>query len=252
MSTDRHGKTSQTAGVNGTLLAENNLSYNVQESYANHGTGDSGNASLNYQGTYGNLKAGYNYSDGYHQRNYGMSGGVVVHRDGVTLSQPLGDTNILVKAPGAEGVELENTTGIKTDWRGYAVVPYATTYRQNRVALDTNSMGSNVDIDDAVVNVVPTQGALVRAEFKAHVGARALITLLKNQKPVPFGSTVTLDDSQLSSLVGDDGQVYLSGLPSSGSLTVQWGDGAAKRCSAHYQLSSEQMTEFNRLTATCR
>ena len=252
MSTDRHGKTSQTAGVNGTLLAENNLSYNVQESYANHGTGDNGNASLNYQGTYGNLKAGYNYSDGYHQRNYGMSGGVVVHRDGVTLSQPLGDTNILVKAPGAAGVELENTTGIKTDWRGYAVVPYATTYRQNRVALDTNSMGSNVDIDDAVVNVVPTQGALVRADFNAHVGARALITVLKNQKPVPFGSTVTLDDSQLSSLVGDDGQVYLSGLPPSGMLTVQWGEDADKRCSAHYQLSSDQMSEFNRLTATCR
>lgn len=73
--------------------------------------------------------------------NYGVSGGVVVHRNGVTLSQPLGDTNILVKAPGAAGVELENATGVKTDWRGYAVIPYATTYRQNRVALNTNPWG---------------------------------------------------------------------------------------------------------------
>lgn len=251
MSTDRHGKTSQTAGVNGTLLAENNLSYNVQESYGNHGTGDSGNASLSYQGTYGNLKAGYNYSDGYHQRNYGMSGGVVVHRNGVTLSQPLGDTNILVKAPGAAGIALENTTGIKTDWRGYAVVPYATTYRQNRVALDTNSMGQNVDIDDAVVNVVPTQGAMVRAEFNAHIGARVLMTLNHSHKPVPFGSTVTVNDSQQSSLVGDDGQVYLSGLPQSGTLTVQWGQGDDKRCSVAWQLSAEQMDTFNRLAETC-
>lgn len=156
--TDQHGKTTGTTGINGTLLADNNLSYNVQESDGNHGTSNSGNANMSYQGTYGNLQAGYNYSDGYHQVNYGVSGGVVVHRNGVTLSQPLGDTNILVKAPGAAGVELENATGVKTDWRGYAVIPYATTYRQNRVALNTNSMGQNVDIDDAVTNVVPTRG----------------------------------------------------------------------------------------------
>ena len=251
MSTDRHGRASQTAGVNGTLLDENNLSYNVQESDGNHGVGNSGNASLNYQGTYGNLKAGYNYSDGYHQRNYGISGGAVLHRDGLTLSQPLGDTNILVKAPGAAGVALENTTGIKTDWRGYAVVPYATTYRQNRVALDTNSLGQNVDIDDAVVNVVPTQGAMARAEFAAHVGARVLMTLLNHKKPLPFGATVTLSDGQQSSLVGDDGQVYLSGLPQSGVLTAQWGQGADKQCSASYQLSADRMTDFSRVTATC-
>lgn len=175
----------------------------------------------------------------------------MVHRNGVTLSQPLGDTNILVKAPGAAGVALENTTGVKTDWRGYAVVPYATTYRQNRVALDTNSMGQNVDIDDAVVNVVPTQGAMVRAEFNAHIGARVLMTLNHLNKPVPFGSTVTVNDSQQSSLVGDDGQVYLSGLPPSGTLVVQWGEGDDKRCSVAYQLSADQMTTFNRVAEIC-
>lgn len=194
--TDQHGKTTGTTGINGTLLADNNLSYNVQESDGNHGTSNSGNANMSYQGTYGNLQAGYNYSDGYHQVNYGVSGGLVVHRNGVTLSQPLGDTNILVKAPGAAGVELENATGVKTDWRGYAVIPYATTYRQNRVALDTNSMGQNVDIEDAVTNVVPTQGALVRAEFNAHVGVRALMTLMHNGKPVPFGATVSQGGQQ--------------------------------------------------------
>ncbi|ECG8590414.1 outer membrane usher protein FimD [Salmonella enterica subsp. salamae] len=252
MNTDRHGKTSQTAGLNGTALDGNNLSYDVQESDGNHGVGNSGSASLNYQGTYGNLKAGYNYSEGYHQTNYGMSGGAVLHRNGLTLSQPLGDTNILVKAPGAAGVELENTTGVKTDWRGYAVIPYATTYRQNRVALNTNTMGANVDIDDAVTNVVPTQGAMVRAEFNSHVGSRALITLLHDGKPVPFGSTVTELNSNTASLVGDDGQVYLSGLSDSGKLAVQWGSGAAKKCTAMYHISKPDNTGIVRLTQICQ
>ena len=77
------------------------------------------------------------------------------------------------------------------------------------------------------------------------------MTLNHLNKPVPFGSTVTVNDSQQSSLVGDDGQVYLSGLPQSGTLTVQWGQGDDKRCSVAWQLSAEQMDTFNRLAETC-
>jgi outer membrane usher protein FimD/PapC len=57
---------------------------------------------------------------------------VLAHANGITLSQPLNDTVVLVKAPGAGGVKVENQTGVRTDWRGYAVLPYATEYRENR------------------------------------------------------------------------------------------------------------------------
>lgn len=42
-------------------------------------------------------------------------------------------------------MKVENQTGVRTDWRGYAVLPYATEYRENRVALDTNTLADNVD-----------------------------------------------------------------------------------------------------------
>uniref|UniRef100_UPI00329A6862 fimbria/pilus outer membrane usher protein n=1 Tax=Salmonella enterica TaxID=28901 RepID=UPI00329A6862 len=74
---------------------------------------------------------------------------------------------------------------------GYAVVPYPTRYPQKRMALDVNAMPDDVDIDDPVTRVVPTEGALVLAPFKARVGVRALVTLNHNGKPVPFGATVT-------------------------------------------------------------
>nr|VXZ92454.1 Outer membrane usher protein fimD precursor [Klebsiella pneumoniae] len=38
-------------------------------------------------------------------------------------------------------MKVENQTGVRTDWRGYAVLPYATEYRENRIALDTNTGG---------------------------------------------------------------------------------------------------------------
>ena len=254
-SADNHGKRQQSAGLSGTLLKDNNLSYTMQQGYANQGDGANGNASLNYQGTYGNSNIGYNYSSGYQQVNYGVSGGIVAHANGITLSQPLSSTNVLIKAPGAADVDVENSTGVKTDWRGYTVVPYATTYRQNRIALDTNTLGDKVDLDNAVVNVVPSEGALVIADFKAHTGLRALFTLLHHNKPVPFGATVSRsdNDSENATIVGDDGQAYMLSLPLSGDLLVQWGSDADQQCKVHYQLPESEMNKpLTQIKAECQ
>ncbi|MDO7161242.1 fimbria/pilus outer membrane usher protein, partial [Acinetobacter baumannii] len=67
----------------------------------------------------GSVKANYGWSDESRQLNYGVRGGILWHADGITLSQEMGETVALIKAPGAEGLTLENTTGIATDWRGY-------------------------------------------------------------------------------------------------------------------------------------
>ncbi|MGR7122253.1 fimbrial biogenesis usher protein [Klebsiella aerogenes] len=253
-STDTHGNMTQQAGVSGTLLKDNNLNYSVQQGYSNHNNGGyTGLASLNYQGTYGNANVSYNYGDGYRQFSYGASGGVVVHQNGITFSQPLGDTNVLIAAPGADGVDIENQTGVKTDWRGYAVIPYATEYRQNRVALNTTSLDSHTDIDEAVTNVIPTKGALVRASFNARVGVRAMLTLTRQGKPLPFGSTVSMEGNDNAGIVGDDGQVYLSGLPLSGKLQAQWGDKASTQCRASYHLPEDSLSKtVVRATIACQ
>ena len=256
MSNDLHGRMSTLAGLHGTLLEDNNLSYSMQTGYAGGGEGNSGGtgyAALNYRGGYGNANVGYSRSDGIKQLYYGLSGGVLAHADGVTLSQPMNDTVVLIKAPGADNVKVENQTGVQTDWRGYAVLPYATEYRENRVALDTNSLADNVDLDDAVVSVVPTHGAIARAEFKAHVGLKLLMSLIYNGKPVPFGALVTSDGSQASSIVADNGQVYLSGMPLAGKVRAKWGEGPNASCEADYSLPPESKNQaLSQLSAVCR
>lgn len=256
MSDDLNGRMSNLAGLYGTLLEDNNLSYSVQTGYASGGEGSSGStgyAALNYRGGYGNANVGYSHSDSLKQLYYGMSGGVLAHANGVTLSQPLNDTVVLVSAPGAEGTRVENQTGVRTDWRGYAVLPYATEYRENRVALDTNSLADNVDLDDAVVNVVPTHGAIVRAKFKTRVGMKLLMTLTHRGKLVPFGAVVTSADNQNSSIVADNGLVYLSGMPLAGKVQVVWGEGDDARCVADYRIPNESLEQtLIQLSAVCR
>ncbi|MDK9603323.1 fimbrial biogenesis usher protein [Lelliottia wanjuensis] len=236
------GDTSWQTGVSGTLLEDRNLTYSVSQGHTST-NGASGSASANWQATYGTFGAGYNYSRDQHDLNWQMSGGVVGHADGVTFSQPLGDTNVLIKAPGASGVNIENQTGVKTDWRGYAVMPYATVYRYNRVALDTNTMNNNTDIENNVSSVVPTNGALVRASFETRIGVRALLTLMRGNQPVPFGAVVRETESGVTSMVGDDGQAYLSGLPLRGELLVQWGNGANAQCRASYDLPEKSLQQ---------
>ncbi|EIO7469451.1 fimbrial biogenesis outer membrane usher protein [Salmonella enterica subsp. enterica] len=233
VNTAKHGDTRQQVGLNGTLLADNNLSYSIQQSYTNHGFGGSGNINADYKGGQGEITGGYNYDDDTQQVNYGLKGGIVAHPHGITFSQPLGDSLAVVRAPGADDAKVQNNTGVYTDWRGYAVVPYVNAYRKNRIALDTSTLGDGVDIDTAVQTVTPTQGAVVMADFNTRVGRRVLMTLLYRGLPVPFGAQAKLKEGG-SGIVGDDGQVYLTGVPDEGNITVNWN--GKHQCVVHYRL----------------
>ncbi|EOQ2476059.1 fimbria/pilus outer membrane usher protein [Escherichia coli] len=256
MSNDLKGGMTNLSGVYGTLLPDNNLNYSVQVGNTlggNTSSGTSGYSSLNYRGAYGNTNVGYSRSGDSSQIYYGMSGGIIAHADGITFGQPLGDTMVLVKAPGADNVKIENQTGIHTDWRGYAILPFATEYRENRVALNANSLADNVELDETVVTVIPTHGAIARATFNAQIGGKVLMTLKYGNKSVPFGAIVTHGENKNGSIVAENGQVYLTGLPQSGQLQVSWGKDKNSNCIVEYKLPEVSPgTLLNQQTAICR
>ncbi|EHQ1284723.1 fimbria/pilus outer membrane usher protein [Escherichia coli] len=256
MSNDLKGGMTNLSGVYGTLLPDNNLNYSVQVGNTHGGntsSGTSGYSSLNYRGAYGNTNVGYSRNGDSSQIYYGMSGGIIAHADGITFGQPLGDTMVLVKAPGADNVKIENQTGIHTDWRGYAILPFATEYRENRVALNANSLADNFELDETVVTVIPTHGAIARATFNAQIGGKVLMTLKYGNKSVPFGAIVTHGENKNGSIVAENGQVYLTGLPQSGKLQVSWGNDKNSNCIVDYKLPEVSPgTLLNQQTAICR
>lgn len=242
LNTSKNGNTTQNVGLSGTTLADNNLNYSINQGYGSQGQGSNGYASADYKGGYGEVNAGYGYDNSQRRMDYGLQGGILVHENGVTLSQPLSETIVLVKAPGADGVSIASNTGVKTDWRGYAVVPYATAYRRNQISLDTATLPDDVDMTLTSTAVIPTRGAVVRADFDPNVGQRVLMTLTRaDGQPVPFGAMATNSTGKNgnSSIVGDSGQVYLSGLADAGKLDVKWGSGASQACQVNYTLSEQ-------------
>lgn len=244
-----HGSSVAAAGISGTALADNNLSYNVQQGYTSRGTGVTGSATVDYKASSGEYQAGYNYTRQTRQLNYGAMGGVVVHPYGLTLSQPLGDTLALVRAEKAAGIKVENNTGVYTDGRGYAVVPYLSPYRRNAVRLNTSTLGDNVDVTTDSRMVVPGQGALVLADFPTRYGLKIMVTL-NSSVPVPFGASAIVNSgSQTSSgIVDDQRQVYLSGVPQHGTINVTWKGG---RCKAPYETRTDEPI-VHLITAECR
>lgn len=152
--------TQHEVGINGSLLEDSRLSYSLKQRQSENN--DSNGSSLygSYRSAYGTVNAGYDYSSDSRQMSYGLAGGIVAHSHGVTLSQPLGNAFALIDADGASGIRVKNYPGIATDYFGYAVIPYLTSYQENRIYLDTTMMPDDVDVTQTMKLVVPSQERL--------------------------------------------------------------------------------------------
>ncbi|MDD9665714.1 fimbria/pilus outer membrane usher protein [Klebsiella pasteurii] len=245
MSHDGEGQVRQQVGVNGSA-ADDRLSWSMLQGWSNSPQQDRGRRSVNigWQGSKGMAMGGYSQSRRDSALNFSINGGLVVHPGGVTFSQSLGNTVAVVSAPGASGVSVING-GVRTDNRGYAVVPYLSPYQSNMIILDPTTLPDNVDLPQSSLQVYPTKGAVVNATFNTRTGYQALITLTHEGKVLPFGTVVTptgQNDKYNSSIVGDGGQVWLSGLPLRGKLTASWGNG---QCRTTFNLDDAQVSANN-------
>lgn len=251
----RHGSSSHSVGLSGTTLTDNNLSWSLRQGYTNHNEGSSGSAEADFRGSYGEADAGYAWDRHNRRLSYGLSGSLVAHRDGLTLGQPLGETVALVKAPDISNASVINHVGVSTDFRGYTLVPYLRAYRISEIALDPLLLPDTVELQQNAQQVVPTRGAVVRADFSGRVGQRGLVTLLRrNGLPVPFGATVTLINEQgdYSSIVGDNGEVWLSGLTDRVSLQASWGRRSESHCRADFTLPKIKSDNVMQLKTICQ
>lgn len=258
ISNSKHGDTSQHLGLSGTLLDDQRLSYSLLQSHTNHDGTDSSSIYGSYFSQYANLNAGYYYSaDDTQQLSYGISGAIVAHPHGVTLSQPLGNEFAIIDANGASGIHFQNQRGIQTDHFGNAIIPSLSAYQENRIGLDTTTLPEDVDTSDTAITVVPTRNAAVIAHFDAYKGYRVLATLLNEDgKHVPYGAIAIVDEQAQSNIIDENGTVYLAGVADSTSVTVRWGDKTSQQCRAviilpEIERQTDNPTGLRFVRATC-
>lgn len=245
----KNGNTVHQVGIGGTALEDNNLSYNLQQSYTDHDTGYGASMTGRYRGSYGEIGANYSYAKDSKQWNYSAQGSVVAHPYGITLGQSVQDAFAIVHIDEGADVKVQNMQGIYTDYWGNAVVPYLTNYRRNTVTVNSGER-DDLDIEKPAKDVVPTKGAVVAANFSARQGIRALLTLHHGSSFVPFGAVLSIEGG--SSIVGDGGEVYLTGLKGNVPFKVQWGSAPEQRCEGNAQIPDDIESSIYQAAVECR
>ncbi|OIZ39964.1 fimbrial protein, partial [Citrobacter freundii] len=249
LTSSKNDNSAHQVGVSGTLLEDNNLNYNLQQTYTDNDVGYGAYLSSRYRTSVGEFSANYSYQKDSKQWGYGAQGSVVAHSQGITLGQSIQDAFAIVHITDGDNVKIQNSRGVYTDYWGNAIVPTLTNYRRNTITVNTQGR-DDIDIQDASLDMVPTKGAVLKADFTARSGKRALLTLKHGQSVVPFGALLSMDGT--TSIVGDDGEVYVTGLKGTQRIEVQWGNTAQTKCTGSVSVPENMGTGILSATVNCQ
>jgi len=244
------GRQDLRAGITNTFGPQNQGSYTASLSQNRHQSADF-DGSVAYQGSAASLSAGYSQSSNSRGVSLGASGGVLWHDGGVTLAQQLGDTVGIVHVPNAAGAGIASSVGVKTDARGYAVVPYLQPYRRNEVTVDPKGLPLDVELKTSAVLAVPTAGAVVKLTVPTDSGRSALIEARQSDgTPLPFGVDVYNEAGDVVGVVGQSSRLWVRGIEETGVLTVRLGRDSVQRCDIPYDLAQADTNGL--ISAGCR
>jgi outer membrane usher protein len=163
----------------------------------------------------------------------------------------LGETFALVEVPKVGGARLTSFSNIETAANGYAVLPYAQPYRSNWVSLDTRQLGADVELENAVDQIVPRRGAMPVVRFKASTGRRVQFELVRSDgSKIPLGASVETSDGKALAVVDPTGRALVLSEQDSGELHVKW---ASQSCRAPFTLPArDPLRAYERIRVTCQ
>jgi outer membrane usher protein len=236
LSHDSSGRYGQQVSITGTAGEQSQLGYAVTAMNANQGVGTSGSVSGSYNNSATVVNGSYGTGKGYNSMAAGMSGTVIGHSGGVTLTPYTSETYALVEAKGAEGASVSSYQNVTIDSRGYALVPYLNAYQLNDVSIDPKGSAANVELDNTRQRVAPHAGAVVKVKYETKKGTPILIDATYLSEPLIFGAEVFDSKGNSVGSVGQGGQVHARVAQDKGQLTVKWGEERVMQCSLGYRL----------------
>lgn len=224
-------------GLSGNVADRFNYAASISENY---GEAPSFNLNTQYRNNITNLNASYSYVQHYQQAMLGAQGTLVAHAGGLLFGPDQGQTMVVVYAPDANGAAITNTTGLRVNKSGYAVIPYVTPYRLNDINLDPQNMSTDVELSETSQKVAPYAGAIVKVNFATKPGKALYIhALTADGKNLPFTANVYDAAGENVGIVAQGSLVYLRAQQIKGQLQVKWGDTADEQCQIHYDLTTQ-------------
>ena len=238
------------SGASGELFDKFNYGLNTSSSNGENSAG----AYASYQHAYGTIGASYSAgSSGSQQTGLNLSGGLVGHSGGLTLSPSLGDTFGIVEIPNGQGAGVLGSSA-QVNGYGYGVVPYLSPYYLNDVQISLETAPMGLEIDNASQKVAPVDGSIVKLKYKSTAGRPVAFTFnLPDGERIPIGASVMDKDGNELATLGQSNRALVRLQADEGVLKVVWGDGPNEQCDAAYKLDKAKSgnREFSRVKLMC-
>lgn len=206
-------------------INENNDYHLSVSSDQNGATGGSGY--LTHEGDIAEVTAtAAQQSNQYSSMGLSIRGGMTATAHGAALhrmSVP-GGTRMMVDTAGVSDVPVKGAgNNTRSNMFGKAVVGDVSSYYRNSVNIDMDALGDDVDANRSVVEGTLTEGAIGYRKFGIIAGKKAMATVhLADGTVPPFGATVINQDKEQTGLIGEDGEVWLTGIKPGEVMGVSW------------------------------
>ena len=206
-------------------------------------------AGLSYRASFARVGVGVQQWDKSTNGTAEVDGSVALLGGNVFFANRIDDAFAVVDvgAPNVT-VQYENRPIGETDSRGVLLVPYLSSFQNNKISIDPKNLPIDADVPTTRAVVVPADrgGVLVKFGIK-ETSQAALVTFVDNTgKPVGVGAQGRFDESAQTFVIGYDGQTYLSGLSAQNLVTIELPDGSSCRAAFGYgPRPGEQVTIDN-------
>ncbi|MCS3509243.1 outer membrane usher protein FimD/PapC [Achromobacter sp. JUb104] len=203
---------------------------------------------------YTSVDLGYSQGGSSSTQSGRISGGIVAHKSGVTLSPyAVQDTFGLVAVGDLSGVKLTTPNGpVWTDAAGRAVVPQLHAYRDNRVEVQPKSLPRRVDLRNGFQSVQAGRGSVNHLNFDVIKARRVMVDAVDGQgHALPKGSSVLDAQNNFLTTVLDKGAIFLTDASPDQTLKVSLpGD---KSCTLNIDYPNENNDDifYERAPAVC-
>ncbi|NHC03428.1 fimbrial biogenesis outer membrane usher protein [Acinetobacter sp. 187] len=204
---------SASVGFSGVVGENYQLSYSLanQNIWTNQKNSSSLTSGLNYN--FSQLKLGLTSSINDQNQQFGanLSGGIVAHRHGLTLSNNLTDTFTIIHAKDAQGAKVNNSFGGKIDWLGNAIYSNVSPYVENSIALDIRDLPTNINLKANESKVIPRRFSSTLIKFDTEDASNIILNLhLKNGEKIPMGTSVKDSKSNIIGYFGQSNQLFIN------------------------------------------
>ncbi|EKS6729186.1 fimbrial biogenesis outer membrane usher protein [Enterobacter mori] len=198
-------------------------------------------------------------TSGDNQRNYNatLTGGIAMHKDGVTFSPyAIKDTFAIAKLSEPKaGVEITTPQGtVWTDRWGQAVVPGLNEWRNSRIEVNANKLPQSMTLANGTKYVAAAHGSVSEVSFKV-LNSRRVMLRIKQADGKPLAKGLSVEDAKGNYVVTvvDDGHVFLNDADQIAALYAV-NDDNQRLCKLDYTLSDKKDEDafYEEVNGVCR